>query len=387
MKTMIYLDYNATSPLYPEVLQAAEPFYRELFGNPSSLHRKGQEARAQIEKVRRQLLEMLGVSDGELIFTSGGTEADNLAIKGVARSLRSKGNHLVISAIEHSAVLQPVQMLQKEGFEVTLLTPTVEGLITPHQVEAALTGRTILISVMHANNELGSIQPIQDISQFAADREILFHTDAVQSFGKIPVHFDRLGADLMSISAHKIGGPKGVGALVLKRGIVLEPLVHGGPHEHSRRAGTEGTAGIAAMGKAVQITLKKQAEGMPMYLAALRDRLEEGLLDRVSDVHRNGASAKRVPNTSNLSFLNCSGETLMQALDMAGICVSTGAACASASTEPSHVLRALGLSDQRIGGSIRFSLGFDNTEQEIDRCLEIVPEVVERVRKSEKNRV
>ncbi|PIQ82303.1 MAG: cysteine desulfurase NifS [Candidatus Omnitrophica bacterium CG11_big_fil_rev_8_21_14_0_20_64_10] len=377
---MIYFDYNATTPLLPEVESACRPLFGTLFGNPSSLHRKGQEARAALEGARRQLLAALGDEEGILLFTSGGTESDNLALKGAARALRSQGDHLIVSAVEHSAVLNSARALAREGFRVEILPVDEAGRIDPAALEQRLTDRTILISVMQANNEVGTIQPVAQVGAIARGRGILFHTDAVQSFGKLPLNVRSLPADLVSISAHKIGGPKGAGALYLRRGTPLEPLFHGGPHEGNRRAGTEGLLGIVGMAAAAQAAMQKLAGGESNRLAALRDRLEEGLLKRVPDAVRNGPADGRIPNTAGISFLGCDGEILLQGLDLAGICVSTGSACAAGSRAPSHVLRAMGLAEERIAGSVRFSIGWKTTEAEIDQVLREIPPIVERVR-------
>ncbi len=377
----IYLDYNATSPLRPEVRRTLTAFLDgEAWGNPSSLHALGRRARATVEEVRAGILKTLGDPKGDLLFTSGGTEADNFAVSGVVRALQGRGNHLVISSVEHSAVLQAAQALQEEGFRVTQVPVDSEGRVDPREVKEAITPRTLLVSVMHANNEVGTIQPIREIAQAARERQVLFHTDAVQSFGKVPLDVREVEADLVSLSAHKIGGPKGAGALYVRQGVRIRPLLRGGPHERNLRAGTEGVLGIIGLGAAARSALVGQRDGEPERIRGLRDRLEEGLLRQVPGAVRNGHATQRVPNTLNVSFPGCDGETLLMALDLAGVCVSTGSACSSGSTEPSHVLVAMGLPEERIRGSIRFSLGWDTAEEEIDEALERVPRVVKRVR-------
>ncbi len=377
---MIYLDYNATSPVHPEVRRAMAPFLEEAFGNASSLHAKGRESRGAVESVRAKVLKALGDPEGQLVFTSGGTEADNLALKGIPLCLKDKGSHLVISAVEHHAVLNPAQALAQDGFSVTVVPVDDQGRVDLEALKESLTPRTVLISVMHANNEVGTLQPIEEIGQMARERGILFHTDAVQSFGKEPLDVRQIPVDLVSISGHKLGGPKGVGALYLRKGVRLRPLLHGGPHEHGLRGGTEGVPGIIGMGAAVEVTLKEQREGVLAKVKSLRDRLESGLRERIPEVKVNGHPEERLPGTLNVSFIGCHAETLLMALDLAGICVSTGAACSSGATERSHVLVAMGLSPSQIQGSIRFSLGWGTSSGEIEECLEKIPPIVERVR-------
>ncbi len=380
MKT-IYLDYNATSPVRPQVSERIRPFVDEWFGNPSSLHTHGRKARAAVEAVRTSLLGMLGNTKGQLIFTSGGTEADNIALRGVAQAMRSKGDHLVVSAVEHHAVLHAAQALEEEGFRVTVVPADSEGVVNLQVFQEAITPKTCLISVMHANNEVGTIQPVEEIARMAHGHGVLFHTDAVQSFGKLPLDVLRIGADMVSISGHKLGGLKGSGALYLREGIRVKPLLRGGPHERNLRAGTEGVVGIVAMGVAAEMCLAERDSGSLDRIRRLRDHLEKGLRERLPDVELNGHPERRLPSTVNLSFVGCDGETLLMALDLVGICVSTGSACSSGSTEPSHVLGAMHLSPERIRGSIRFSLGWGTTEEEIEECLELIPPVIQRVRR------
>ncbi len=383
----IYLDYNATCPVRPEVRTAMEPFLMDLFGNPSSLHTFGRKARAALEKIRSELLAALGDAKGRLIFTSGGTEADNLAIKGAARAGRERGRHLLVSAVEHSAVLHAAQALEEEGFRVQLIPVDSRGIVDLEFLERAIVSETRLVSILQGNNEVGTLQPVEEAARIARERGVLFHTDAVQSFGKVSLDVRRLGVDLVSLSAHKLGGPKGAGALYVREGLRLTPLLHGGPHERDLRAGTEAVPAVAGFGAAVEATLREQTDGTMERIRDLRDRLENGLRERVAEVEFNGHPEKSLPGTLNVSFLGCEGETLVAALDLAGICVSTGSACSSGSTEPSHVLVAMGLSAQRIAGSIRFSLGWATTEAEIEEALERIPPVIERVRKSGKSQV
>lgn len=378
----MYFDYNATSPVRPEVLSTAQAFLGENFGNPSSFHAAGRKAKAALERVRDGLLKALGDPEGELVFTSGGTEADNLALRGVMTESPDKRAHLIFSSVEHNAVLNTAQALEVEGFRVTAVPVGGQGLLDPRALKEAITPDTRLISVMQANNEVGTVEPIEEIGRIARERGILFHVDAVQSFGKLPLNVLECPADLVSISGHKLGGLKGAGALYFRRGVKLHPLLFGGPHERNLRAGTHGTPGILAMGIAAEAALKERGNGELKRIRRLRDRLESGLKKRLSDVELNGHPEKRLPGTLNLSFLDCDGETLMMALDLAGICASTGSACSSGSTEPSHVLLAMGLSPERIRGSIRFSLGWGTTEAEVDQALEKIPPAVEQVRRA-----
>ena len=326
------------------------------------------------------MLKALGDPKGQLLFTSGGTEADNLALTGAARALRSKGDHLIVSAVEHHAVLHAAQGLQEEGYRVSVLPVDSGGAVDPQAVSRAMTPKTVLISVMHANNEVGTIQPIEEIGRIAREKGVLFHTDAVQSFSKLDLNVSRMPVDLVSLSGHKLGGLKGVGALYLRQGIKIAPMLRGGPHEKNLRAGTEGVVGIAAMGAAAEAALAEKNSGGMERIGGLRDRLERGLRERISGIDLNGHPTRRLPGTLNLSFSGCEGETLLMALDRAGLSVSTGSACASGSTEPSHVLVAMKLPAERIVGSIRFSLGWATTDADIEEALNKIPEVVERVR-------
>jgi cysteine desulfurase len=380
----IYLDCNATQPIRPEARRAVQPFLDDAFGNPSSLHSHGRRVREAVEEVRGMLLRALGDPKGRLIFTSGGTEADNLGVAGAARTLRGKGDHLILSAVEHPAVLHPAEALAREGFRLSLLPVDSQGAVDLNALEKLITPKTLLVSVMHANNEVGTIQLIEEVGRIARQKGVLFHTDAVQSFGKLDLNAARVPVDLISISGHKLGGLKGAGALYARQGIRLEPVLRGGPHEQGLRAGTEGGAGIAAMGAAAEAALAERDGGAMERMRTLRDRLEQGLREKLADVELNGHPSQRLPGTLNLSFSGCQGETLLMALDLAGVSVSTGSACASGSTEPSHVLAAMGLSPERIAGSIRFSLGWATTAEEIEEALRRIPPVVERVRAAKK---
>ena len=380
----IYLDCNATQPVRPEVRRAVQPFLDDLFGNPSSLHSHGRQVREKVEEVRNRLLMALGDPKGRLFFTSGGTEADNLGVAGAARALRGKGNHLILSAVEHHAVLHPAEALAREGFRLSMLPVDSRGVVDLQALERMITSQTILVSVMHANNETGTIQPIEEAGRLAHEKGVLFHTDAVQSFGKLELNASRMGVDLISISGHKLGGLKGAGALYVRQGVHLEPVLRGGPHEQGLRAGTEGGTGIAAMGAAAEAALAERDGGGMERMRTLRNRLEQGLREKLPGLELNGHPERRLPGTLNLSFSGCQGEPLLMALDLAGVSVSTGSACASGSTEPSHVLTAMGLPLERIAGSIRFSLGWATTADEIEEALRRIPPVIERVRSVKK---
>ncbi len=376
----VYLDYNATTPIDPDVAAAMHPFFAERFGNASSLHAAGRRARAALESARRAILATLGDPSGQLVFTSGGTEADNLALLGAAEARQAEGRHVIVSAIEHHAVLHAADVLARRGWTVTRVPVTSEGLVDLDALRRALVPGTTLVSVMHANNEVGTLQPIAEIAVLAHAAGAWLHTDAVQSFGKVPVSVRALGVDLLSLSAHKLYGPKGAGALYLRRGVTVAPQHVGGPHEHGLRAGTEAVAPCVGMARAVGLAVER----LPAWagVARLRDALVAGLQQRVPDVALNGSPTARVANTANVSFLGCEGEPLLIALDLEGIGVSTGAACSSGSTEPSHVLIAMGLPAQQIHGSIRFSLGLSTTEDEIHYVLDRLPAVVTRLRQT-----
>jgi cysteine desulfurase len=376
----VYFDYNATTPLSPEVLDALIGTSRDIFGNASSVHHFGQQAKAALDQSRSALAALLNADPSEIIFTGGGTESDNFAIRGAADALEPSGRrHLVASAIEHEAVLNTLKALSRRGWQTTLIPLTASGIVDPERVRAAVTDDTALVSVMHANNEIGTIQPIAEIAALAHERGALMHTDAVQSAGKIPVDVRALGVDLLSLSAHKFNGPKGAGVLWVKRGTRMQPILTGGKHERSRRAGTENVPGIAGMGvAAAQARAKMAAEGM--RVGALRDRLEAGILREVPGTQINGSREHRVPNTTNISFDHVEAESLLIALDLEGIAVSTGSACSSGTLEPSHVLRAMGLPAPRTQSSLRFSLGLFSTDAEVDRVIEVLPRLVEKLR-------
>ena len=376
----IYLDHNATTPLLPEVIDRMTGALREEFGNPSSVHHFGQQAKAAIDEARTDVATLLGADPSEVLFTSGGTESDNIAIRGAAEALEATGRrHLIASSIEHEAVLNTLKAMAKRGWRTTLLPVDQTGIAAPDALRAALADDTALVSVMHANNEIGTIQPIAELARMAHDRGALFHTDAVQSAAKLPISVRSLGVDMLSISAHKFYGPKGVGALWIRRGLRVLPLLTGGRQERSRRAGTENVAGIVGMGVAARIVRGKMAdEGT--RLSALRDRLEAEILAAVPGTAVNGAREPRVPNTTNVSFDRVEAESLLIALDLEGIAVSTGSACSSGTLEPSHVLKAMGFNAHRAQNSIRFSLGASSTDAEIDRVIGVLPKMVEKLR-------
>ncbi|HTM02620.1 MAG TPA: cysteine desulfurase family protein [Vicinamibacterales bacterium] len=376
----IYLDHNATTPLAPEVVDRMTAVLRDEFGNPSSVHHFGQRAKAAIDDARSAVAALIGGDPSEVVFTSGGTESDNFAIRGVAEAVEPTGRrHLLSAAIEHEAVLNTFKALGRRGWATTLLSVDQTGIVSVDAIRNALTDTTALVSVMHANNEIGTIQPVAEIARLAKANGAIVHTDAVQSAGKIPVDVKALGVDLLSISAHKIYGPKGVGALWIRRGLRLQPLLTGGKHERSRRAGTENVAGIVGMGVAAQLARAKMAAEAER-LAGLRDRLEEGVLRAVSGTAINGTRSPRVPNTTNISFDRVEAESLLIALDLDGIAVSTGSACSSGTLEPSHVLKAMGFPPHRTQNSIRFSLGAANTDADVDRVIAVLPGIVEKLR-------
>jgi cysteine desulfurase len=374
-----YLDYNSTTPVDAAVLAAMLPYLCEKFGNASSIHSAGQTARAALDRARESVAALIGAKPAEIVFTSGGTEADNLAIFGVIAASAAARKHIITTAIEHHAVLNSCQALEKAGVAVTFVPVGHDGIVDPEDIRRALRPETILISVMHTNNELGTIQPIEEIGKIAADADVYFHSDAVQSAGKLPLDAGRLGVDLLSISAHKIYGPKGVGALFVRSGTPLEPQFHGGHHERDRRPGTENVPGIVGLGKAAELARLILAADTER-ITALRDRLEDALLAAVPSVRVNGDRTRRVGNTTNLTFAGAGGEALLIALDLQGVAVSTGAACSSGAVEPSHVLLAAGLSPDEARSSLRFSLGRPTTPEEIDHAIAVIPDVVERLR-------
>ncbi|BCV21891.1 cysteine desulfurase NifS [Moorella sp. Hama-1] len=376
----VYLDHSATTPVRPEVLEAMLPFLKdEAFGNPSTIYSYGREAKKALDEAREKVANLIGARPEEIFFTSGGTEADNLALIGTAAANEKKGRHIITSSIEHHAVLHTAQYLLRHGFKVTFLPVTPEGLVRVEDVEKAITDETILISVMHVNNEVGTIQPIKAIGQLARERGIIFHSDAVQSAGKIPVNVDELGVDLLSVSGHKIYGPKGIGCLYIRKGTRINPILYGGAQERKRRPGTENMPGIVGFGRAAELA-GQELKGEMERLQGLRDKLIDGILSRIEDVQLNGDPRQRVATNANFSFLYVEGESLLLSLDMKGICASSGSACTSGSLDPSHVLLAMGLPHEVAHGSVRMTLGRDNTEEDIDYVLEVMPEIVARLR-------
>jgi cysteine desulfurase len=375
----IYLDFNATTPVDPAVLEAMLPYFSDKFGNANSIHSVGQRSRAAVDRARESVAALIGAKPGEIVFTSGGTESDNLAILGCVAASQRTRKHVITTAIEHHAVLSAFQSLEKQGIDVTFVPVGRDGVVDPDDVWRALRPETVLISVMHANNELGTIQPVAEIGAIAADADVYFHCDAIQSAGKLPLDVNMLGVDFLSISAHKIYGPKGVGALYVRSGAPLDPQMHGGHHERDRRPGTENVAGIAGFGKAAEIAKARSAEDATRT-SALRDRLEEALLGTISSVRVNGDRARRVSNTTNLTFTGTNGESLVIALDLLGVESSTGAACSSGAIEPSHVLTAIGLSPDEARSSLRFSLGRTTTSDDIEAAINIIPVAVQRLR-------
>jgi len=372
----IYLDNNATTPLLPEVFEAMRPYFADHFGNASSIHHHGQETRAAVERAREAVAALFGCRASEIVFTSGGTEADNLAISGMARA----GDHVISSTIEHHAVLNSCKHLESMGCEVTYVPVDGRGLVDPDDVRRALRPNTTLISIMMANNETGVLQPVEEIGKIAAEADVYFHTDAVQASGKVPIEVKRIGCDLLSISGHKLHAPQGVGALYVRKGTILQPLFYGGSHERSRRAGTENVPGIVGLGKAAEVAREALDRGDLARMSAMRDRIENKILSEVEATGVNGESTPRVPNTTNIHFDYIEGEALVIALDLKGLAVSTGAACSSGAIEPSHVLTAMGLPSETARASLRFSLGKQNTEEDVEFALALVPPTVARLR-------
>lgn len=385
----VYLDNNATTPVLPEVFEAMRPFYLEQFGNASSIHHYGQHARAAVEKARASVAALVNARPAEIVFTSGGTEADNLGIFGLVQ----RGDHVITSTIEHSAVTNTCKRLEQMGCEVTYVPVNARGEIYAGNVEMALRPNTRLISIMMANNETGVIQPVEEIGKIAQEADVFFHTDAVQAAGKVPIDVQKIACDALSISGHKIHAPQGTGALYIKKGTLIQPQIYGGSHERQRRAGTENLPGIVGIGKAAEISkhwfsLSTAESGVngalescgPAEMAAMRDRLQEAVLSSMDDVGVNGLGAARVPNTTNLWFDHIEGEALVIALDLKGLAVSSGAACSSGAIEPSHVLLAMGLPHQRARASIRISLGKQTTNEDIDFAIKVIPETVARLR-------
>jgi cysteine desulfurase len=372
----VYLDNNATTPLLPEVFEAMRPFYLEEFGNASSIHRYGQHARAAVEKARASVAALLNARPAEIVFTSGGTEADNLGVFGLVRA----GDHVISSTIEHHAVLNSCKRLEQVGCEVTYVSVGASGEVDPDEVRKALRPNTRLISIMMANNETGVLQPVEEIGKVAQEADVFFHTDAVQAAGKTPIDVAKIACDALSISGHKLHAPQGTGALFLKKGTLIQPLLYGGSHERQRRAGTENLPGIVGLGKAAEIARHWLAGSGPAEMTAMRDHLQNSVLDAVEAAGVNGLGAQRVPNTTNLWFDFIEGEALVIALDLKGLAVSSGAACSSGAIEPSHVLLAMGLSQQHARSSIRLSLGKQTTQEDADFAVSVIPETVGRLR-------
>ncbi|MCX5706878.1 MAG: cysteine desulfurase NifS [Candidatus Omnitrophica bacterium] len=375
----IYLDYAATTPCDPEVFKAMEPYFYEKFGNASSLHSYGQEAKKAIEDSRETLAQCLGAKPEEIVFTSGGTESDNFALNGVAYALEKKGNHIITTAIEHHAITEPAKFLEKKGFKVTFVGVDKFGLVSPEDIKNAITDKTILISVMQANNEIGTIQPIAEIGKIAKEKGISFHTDGVQTVGHIPINVNELNVDLLSLSAHKFYGPKGVGALYIRKGTRIETFLRGGDQEKGKRASTHNTSGIVGLAKAIELCNKKMDSEIK-FQGALRDRLIKEIPEKIPEVRLNGHPTKRLPNNVNFSIKYIEGESILLSLDLLGIACSTGSACTSSSLEPSHVLLAIGLNHETAHGSLRISLGRWTKESDIDYFLEHLPKVVEKLR-------
>jgi cysteine desulfurase len=371
----VYMDSNATTPVLPEVFEAMRPFYLDSFGNASSIHHHGQHARAAVEHARESVARLLNCRAAEVVFTSGGTEGDNLALSGLLR----EGDHLITSTIEHHAVLNTAQALAKRGVDVTYVPVDGRGSVDPNDIRRAIKPNTKLISVMMANNETGVLQPVEEIGKIAADENVYFHTDAVQAAAKVAIDVKKIGCDLLSISGHKMHAPQGTGALFVSKGTLLEPMLYGGNHERQRRAGTENLPGIVGLGAAAEIAREGFTNGSTPKLAALRDRLQTGILE-LDETAVNGAGAPRVPNTTNIQINHIEGEALVIALDLKGLAVSTGAACSSGAIEPSHVLTAMGLTPDQARSSIRFSLGKHNTDADVDFAISVIPEVVGRLR-------
>jgi len=375
----IYLDYNATTPVRPEVLEALLPYYRDQFGNPSSVHWAGRQVSGAVEKAREQVAALLNCSPAEIVFVSCGTEADNASLKGTVDALKEKGNHIITTAVEHPAVLETCKYLEKTGCKVTYLPVDNDGRLDLADLEKAITPQTILISVMWANNETGNIYPIEQIGAIAKARGIRFHTDAVQAVGKLEIDVQKANIDLLALSGHKLGAPKGVGVLYVRRGTRLTPFMHGGHQERNRRAGTHNVAGIAGLGKACELAMAER-EATCIRVRELRDRLERGIFERIPQVKLNGHPSERLPNTLNVSFAWIEGESLLLNLDMKGIAASSGSACTSGSLEPSHVLGAMCVEVTLAHSSTRFSLGPDTTAEDIDYVLEVLPPIVQRLR-------
>jgi len=375
----VYLDHNATTPVHPQVLEAMLPYYKGKFGNPSSIHESGRVAKTALEEAREEVAKLFNCSPYEIYFTSGGTEADNLAIKGVAFANKNKGKHIITSSVEHHAVLESCKYLKREGYEITPLPVDRFGLVNPEDLKKNIREGTILITIMHVNNETGTIEPLQELARIAEEKDVYFHTDAVQSAGKIPIDVEKLPIDLASISGHKIYGPKGVGAIYIRKGTRISPLSHGGHHERSRRAGTENIPGIVGLGEAVKIALKDM-DKHNKHLKNLTETFFKKLRETVKDVQLNGHPEKRIASTLNISFKGIEGESIILSLDMKGVSVASGSACTSGSLEPSHVLSAMDIEPAVAQSSIRFGFGRENTTEDVDYVISVLPQIIQRLR-------
>ena len=379
MKTT-YMDYSATTYVKPEVLDAMMPFFTEKFGNPSSFYGISRETKMAVDNARAQVAKAINCDPNEVYFTGGGSEADNWAIKGIATAHMKKGNHIITTKIEHHAVLHTCEFLEKFGFEVTYLDVNEEGFVDLKQLEEAITDKTILVLIMFANNEIGTIQPIKEIGALCREKKVLFHTDAVQAVGSVPVDVKEMNIDLLSLAGHKLYGPKGIGALYIRRGVRIDNLIHGGGQERGRRAGTENIPGVVGLGKAIEIATENIEENRAR-LTVLRDKLIDGILERIPYARLNGPRGdKRLPGNSNISFEFIEGESILLSLDFEGICASSGSACTSGSLDPSHVLLAIGLPHEKAHGSLRTTLGAASTEEDVEKLLNELPPIIERLR-------
>ncbi|MBU1035852.1 cysteine desulfurase NifS [bacterium] len=376
----IYMDHAATTSTDVEVVKAMEPYFSLKYGNPNSIHSFGQEAREAVEEAREKIAHLIGANPSEIVFTAGGTEADNYAIKGIAWANQKKGNHIITSKIEHHAVLHSCQFLEKQGFRVTYLPVDKYGLIDPEDVKKAITDKTILVTIMHANNEIGTIEPIKEISEVVKKAGVYFHIDSVQTVGHIPIDVNDLGVDMLSMSGHKFYGPNGVGALYLRKGTRIVNLIDGGAQEKNRRAGTENVAGIVGLGKAAELAEERLTQGKEKKIVRLRDKLIKGIIDKIENVRLNGHPTKRLPGNANFCFEFIEGESMLLSLDMEGVAASSGSACTSGSLTASHILLAIGLPPEIAHGSLRLTLGKDNTEEEIDYVIDILPGIIEKLR-------
>lgn len=375
----VYLDHNATTPVHPDVLQAMLPYYKDKFGNPSSVHQSGRDAKDALEQSRETVAKLINAAPSEIYFTSGGTESDNLALKGTALAQRNKGKHIITSQTEHPAVLESCKFLKKEGYEITYLSVDKYGFVDPDDLRKSIRKDTILVSIMHANNETGLIQPIDELSRISKDNGAHFHSDAVQSYGKLPIDVQKLPADMLSISAHKIYGPKGVGAIYIRKGTRITSMAHGGHHERSRRAGTENIPGVVGLAKAAEVA-SKDMEKLDRNLKSLTDSFFKKLSKKIPDVFSNGHPEKRLSSTMNVSFKGVEGESIILSLDMKGVAVASGSACTSGALEPSHVLSAMGIDPALAQSSIRFSFGRDNTMEDVNYVVDVLPEIIARLR-------